>query len=73
MPTVKSELEEMTAPQIPNLECYGCNDVIRRSPPEYSLSEGLSVKTVLCLARLNRILNTKANSFRHSNETDRLL
>jgi hypothetical protein len=72
MPTVKSGLEETTAPQMQSLECYGCNDVLR-SPPEYRLSDGLSVKTVLYFARLNRILNLKANSFRHSNETDRLL
>ena len=73
MPTVKSGLEETTAPQMQILECYGCNDVLRRSPSEYRLSEGLSVKTALYLARLNRILNLTANSFGHSNETDRLL
>jgi len=73
MPTVKSGLEETTAPQMQSSEYYGCNDVLRSSPPEYRLSEGLSVKTALYLARLNSILNLKANSFRHSNETDRLL
>jgi hypothetical protein len=62
MPTVKSGFDETTVSQMKNLGCYRCNDVLSTSPLEHKLSEGLSVKTALHLARLNRILDLKANS-----------
>ena len=62
MSTVKSGLKETTASQMQSLECNRSNYLLSRSPLEYRLPESLSVKTVLHLARFNRILDLKADS-----------